>query len=177
MTSSIREVEAQRDALEAVCSRVYEESATQTRLIKNRPQLLSALHDVNDGDLLVLTRVRYLERTSIDGLGVLVALVDRGITVRVLGGMGVGDHSEPSFFLAQCREIAEIRQSLWTDRIKAGLKTSRERGSLIGRPSVVNNTQLGEIITRRGRGESLRAIALAVDLSVGTVHNVLAQRT
>ncbi|TNM58157.1 recombinase family protein [Brevibacterium sediminis] len=151
VTSNSREVELQYAALQATCSRVSEEPATQTRLIKNRPHLLAALYDLHTGDLLVLTSVRYLAQTSIDGLGVLVDLVDRGIAVRVLSGMGEGDHSEPSFFLTQCREIADLRQNLWTDRIKAGLKASQESGSPIGRPRIVTRTQRNEIITRRGR--------------------------
>lgn len=177
VTSNTREVELQHNALQATCSRVYDEPAAQTRLIENRPHLLRALNDIDDGHMLVLTRVRFLAQTSIDGLGVLVDLVDRGIAVRVLSGMGEGDHSEPSFFLTQCREIADLRQNLWTDRIKAGLKASQESGSPIGRPRLVTHTQRNEIITRRGRGESIRSIALAVELSVGTVHNVLTQPT
>lgn len=177
VTSNTREVELQHNALQATCSRVHEEPAAQTRLIQNRPHLLAALNDINDGDLLVLTRVRFLARTSIDGLGALIDLVDRGIAVRVLGGMGAGDHSEPSFFLTQCREIADLRQNLWTDRIKAELKASQESGSPVGRPRLVTHAQRNEIITRRGRRESIRSIALAVEVSVGTVHNVLTQRT
>lgn len=72
------------------------------------------------------------------------------------------------------RDIAKLRGELVSMHIKAGMKVARERGAASGRPRVVDTGTRAAILTRREQGESLRSIAQAVGLSVGTVHNVLA---
>lgn len=173
LTGDAREAEVQHEALDPICSRVFEEASTQRCVIENRPELLAVLNDAASEDQIVVTKVRYLAQSMVDGLEVLVDLVDRGVAVRVLGGAAAGDHSEPSFFLDQCREIAESRRSIRSDRIKAGLRAARTGGSALGRPRVLDDAKYNDIVTRREQGESIRSIAQAVDVSVGTVHNRL----
>lgn len=172
-TGDAREAEEQHEALDPICSRVFEEAATRRRVIENRPELLAVLNDMRSEDQIVVTKVRYLAQSMADGLEVVVDLVDRGVAVRVLGGAAAGDHSEPSFFLDQCREIAEGRRSSRSARIKAGLRASRAGGAALGRPRVLDDAKYNAIVTRREQGESIRSIAQAVDVSVGTVHNSL----
>lgn len=93
----------------------------------------------------------------------------------MLAGMAAGDHAGGSFFLDQSREIVEIRRKILTDNIKAGLRAARERGAALGRPRTVDDAKYADIVSRREQGQSLRSIARAVDVSVGTVHNVLAR--
>lgn len=174
LTGDASEAEVQHDALDPMCERVFEEAATRRRLTRTRPQLLAALNDLGHDDLLVVTKVRYLAQTSIDGLEVLTDLVDQGVPVRVLVGMAAGDHVEGSFFLDQSREIVEIRRKILTDNIKAGLRAARERGAALGRPRAVDDAKSADIVSRREQGQSLRSIARAVEVSLGTVHNVLA---
>lgn len=169
-----REAEVQHEALGPICSQVIEEASTRRRVIENRPELLALLNDASSEDQIVVTKVRYLAQSMVDGLEVLVDLVDRGAAVRVLWGAAAGDHAEPSFFLDRCREIAESRRSIRSDRIKAGLRAARAGGSALDRPSVLDDAKYNEIVTRREQGGSIRSIARAVEVSVGTVHNALA---
>lgn len=53
------------------------------------------------------------------------------------------------------------------------MRTSRAGGAALGRPRVLDDAKYNAIVTRRGQGESIRSIAQAVGVSVGTVHNVL----
>lgn len=173
VTGDAHETKVQHDALDPMCERVFEEDATRRRLTRTRPQLLAALNDLGYDDLLVVTKIRYLAQTSIDGLEVLTDLVDQGVPIRVLDGMAAGDHVEGSFFLDQSREIVEIRRKILTDNIKAGLRAAREHGAALGRPRVVDDAKCADIVSRREQGQSLRSIARAVEVSLGTVHNVL----
>jgi DNA invertase Pin-like site-specific DNA recombinase len=149
--------------LDPLCERVFEESATRRRLAKNRPQHLAALNDVGHDDPLVISKVRYLAQTPVDGLEVLTDLVDRRVAARVLAGMATGDHTEQSLFLDQSREIVEIRRTILTQKINAGLRAARERGAVLGRPRTVDEANIADIVSRREQGESLRSIARAVD--------------
>lgn len=173
LTGEAREAEIQHEALDPICSHVFEEASTRRREIENRPELLAVLSDASSEGQIVVTKVRYLAQSMADGLEVLVDLVDRGVAVRVLGGAAAGDHAEPSLFLDQCREIAETRKSIRSARIKAGLRAARAGGSTLGRPKLVDDARFHDIAMRREQGESIRSIAQAVGVSVGTVHNVL----
>ncbi|CAM2821374.1 MULTISPECIES: recombinase family protein [Dermacoccus] len=173
LTGDAREAEVQHEALDPICSQVFEEASTRRRVIENRPGLLAVLNDASSEDQIVVTKVRYLAQTMADGLEVLVDLVDRGVAVRVLGGAAAGEHSEPSFFVDQCREIAETRRSIRSDRIRAGLTADRADSSTLGRPTLIDDARYNDMVMRREQGKSIRSIAQAVGVSVGTVHNVL----
>ena len=90
LTGDAREAEVQHEALDPICSRVFEEAATRRRVIENRPELLAVLNDMRSEDQIVVTKVRYLAQSMADGLEVVVDLVDRGVAIRVLGGAAAG---------------------------------------------------------------------------------------
>lgn len=175
VTDVDRESEVQHKLLDPVCSKVLREDATRRRVIENRPGLLTALEEVGDDDHLVVTKVRFLAQNMITGLEVLVALVDQGVAVRVLLGAAAGEHEGSSFFLDQSRKIVEFRRNIRSEKINAGLSAARVPGSHAGRPTVVDDTRWEDIVMRREQGESIRSIAQAVDVSVGTVYNNLSR--
>ncbi|GAA4715982.1 Site-specific DNA recombinase [Promicromonospora umidemergens] len=173
VTGDARDADRQHELLDPICARVFEEEASRRRLIKNRPQLLAALDHLRPGDMLVVTRAKHLAQSMLEGLNVLNDLFEQGVAVKVLEGIAAGDHTKRSLFLDQGRDIAELRRRLLSQRIKTGLQAARERGDVGGRPTVVNDVRRAGILSLRNQGEPIRAIALAVGVSVGTVHNVL----
>ena len=90
-----QDAKLQRQALEPICSLLFEETASRRRLIKNRPGLLAAVAEVGDGDALTVTRARSLSTSMVDGLETLLDLVDRGVTVKVLKGLAAARTTEP----------------------------------------------------------------------------------
>lgn len=173
VTSDARDVGRQHELLDPICARVFEEKASRRRLIKNRRQLLAALDHLRPDDMLVVTNAQHLAQSRLKGLEVLNDLVEQGAAVKILEGMAAGDHTERSLVLNHGRDIAELRHRLLSQRIKAGLQAARERGDVGGRPTVVNGDKRAGILSRREQGESIRAIARSIGVSVGTVHNVL----
>jgi DNA invertase Pin-like site-specific DNA recombinase len=174
VTCDTRDVERQHDALDPICTRVFEETASGRHLVKNRPELRAALHYLDPNDVLVVTKVNHLAQSTIDGVVVLNDLFEQGLTVKVLEGIAAGDHVERSSVLDMGRDISEIRRGLVSRRVKAGLMAARERGTVGGRPRVVDRDKCADILLRREQGESLRSIAQSLGVAVGTVHNVLA---
>jgi DNA invertase Pin-like site-specific DNA recombinase len=63
--------------------------------------------------------------------------------------------------------IAKQERIRISERTKAGVERARENGAKIGRPAVAADT--ARIHTLRAQGWSLRAIALELNLSLGTV--------
>lgn len=77
-----------------------------------------------------------------------------------------------------CERVFEEKASgkLAVDE-RPDLKAARKRGHLGGRPRVIDHAKRAIVLSRRAKGQSVRVIARAFDVSVGTVHGVIAEET
>jgi DNA invertase Pin-like site-specific DNA recombinase len=64
--------------------------------------------------------------------------------------------------------VAELERSLIAERVRAGLRNARAKGKQLGRPRVA--VDAAQIARLRTSGQSWRAIAKELGVSVGTVH-------
>lgn len=112
----------------------------------------------------------------LEGLIVLNDLFGRGVSVKVLDGIAAGEHTERSLILDIALALAEDRRRDISRKTRDGLAAARARGIVGGRPSVVDADKRRVLFARRDEGESIRKIADALGISVGTVHKELRQR-
>ena len=105
-------------------------------------------------------------------------LFSRGIAVKVLDGIAAGEHTERSLILDLdlALALAEDRRRDIGRKTRDGLAAARARGRTGGRPRVVDADKRRIILARHTDGESIRTIARATKVSVGTVHNILADQ-
>ncbi|WP_083197687.1 recombinase family protein [Rhodococcus sp. 008] len=169
-----QETQRQRDALDPICVKVFEEKVSGTLSVDQRPGLQAALDYLRPDDLLTVQEVDRLGRNLLEGLLVLTDLFERGIGVKVLDGIAVGEHTERSLVLDLALALAEDRRRDIVRKTRNGLEAARKRGKVGGRPTVVDGDKRAAILARRDRDESIREIAAGVGVSVGTVHRVLA---
>ena len=123
--------------------------------------------------MLTVQEVDRLGRNLLEGLIVLNDLFEQGRAVKVLDGIAAGEHTERSFVLDMALALAEDRRRDIVRKTKSGLDAARARGKVGGRPRVVDDDKRTVIMARREKGESIRVIAEAVGVSVGTVSGVL----
>lgn len=168
-----QETQRQRDALDPMCVKVFEEKVSGTLSVDQRPGLQAALHYLRPDDLLTVQEVDRLGRNLLEGLLVLTDLFERGVGVKVLDGIAAGEHTERSLVLDLALALAEDRRRDIVRKTRNGLDTARKRGNVGGRPTVVDDDKRAAILARRNRGESIRTIASGVRVSVGTVHRIL----
>ena len=62
--------------------------------------------------------------------------------------------------------IAEFERELIRDRVRSGIAEARRKGVRLGAPAI-HTAKADEVIRRRAAGESFRAIAKALEMSVG----------
>lgn len=165
----------QHDALDPICVKVFEEKVSGKLAVKDRPGLNAALEYLRDGDMLAVQEVDRLGRNLLEGLIVLNELFERGISVKVLDGIAAGEHTERSLILDLALALAEDRRRDISRKTKNGLDAARKRGKVGGRPRVIDDDKRAIILSRREKGESIRVIARVLDVSVGSVHAVLAE--
>lgn len=173
VSSKKQETARQHDALDPICVKVFEEKVSGSLKVDSRPGLLAAIDYMRNGDMLAVQEVDRLGRNLLEGLVVLNDLFERGIAVKVLEGIAAGDHTERSFVLDMALALAEDRRRDIVRKTKNGLEAARKRGKVGGRPRVIDDDKRAVIRARREKGESLREIASAVGVSVGTVHAAL----
>lgn len=170
-----QDVTRQHDVLDPICLRVFEERVSGARAIDQRPGLLAALDYVRPDDLLAVQEVDRLGRNLLEGLIVLNELFERGVAVKVIEGIAAGEHTERNLILDLALALAEDRRRDIARKTRDGLAAARKRGRVGGRPRVVDDDKRAAILARRGRGQSLRAIAAGVGVSTGTVHKIVTE--
>ena len=123
--------------------------------------------------MLTVQEVDRLGRNLLEGLIVLNDLFSRDIAVKVLEGIAAGEHAERNLILDLALALAEDRRRDIVRKTRNGLDAARNRGRTGGRPRVVDADKHRIIIARHLDGESIRTIANATKLSIGTVHATL----
>jgi DNA invertase Pin-like site-specific DNA recombinase len=174
VSTSKQETARQHEALDPICARVYEEKISGKLAVNARPVLAAAIDYLRAGDLLTVQEVDRLGRNLLDGLLVLNDLFSRGIAVKVLEGIAAGDHTERNLILDLALALAEDRRRDIVRKTRNGLDAARARGRTGGRPPVVDADKRRIILARHADGESIRTIARATKVSIGTAHAVIA---
>ncbi|WPO70183.1 recombinase family protein [Streptomyces sp. KN37] len=151
-------VERQHDALDPICIKVFEEKISGKLAVEERPALSAALEYVRDGDMLTVQEVDRLGRDTLTGLMTLADLFERGIAVKVLEGIGAGEHTETNLILELALVLASERRRDIVKKTKNGLEAARRRGRIGGRRPVMTEALVVQAVALRDKGFSLKQI-------------------
>lgn len=72
--------------------------------------LAAAVNELRPGDVLTVIEIDRLSRNLLEGLLTLNELFQRGVAVKIHGGVAVGEHTERSFLLDLALALAEDRR-------------------------------------------------------------------
>jgi DNA invertase Pin-like site-specific DNA recombinase len=166
--------QAQLDALAAAhCRKVIVETAS-TRDV--RPKLRRALGMLHAGDTLVIYKPDRVARSMKELLFLLEdQLRARRINLHILSGISAGLHRPDGAVIADtmlftvAAMAAEMECDLIRERTLDGLRAARTQG----RPAAVNDGMLAIARARRGRGESVTAIAVHLGVGRSTLYRAL----
>lgn len=172
-TSTVEQVagfEAQDRDLRAIgAEKVF---AEQVSSVGDRPQLEAALGFVRDGDVFVVTKLDRLARSVANLLEIVARLEAKGVTLRILN-LGL-DTSTPTgkLMLTVMGGVAEFERTMMLERQKEGVAKAKAEGVYKGRKPT-SRAKAAEVATMKAEGKSVRAIAEALNISVGSVHGML----
>ncbi len=169
-------VDAQVRALRAAGARqVFRETASGAKT--NRSQLRRALEQLAAGDVLMVTRLDRLARSTRDLLNTLATITDRKAGFRSLGDAWA-DTTTPHgrLMLAVLGGLAEFERELIRARTSEGRKRAVARGVKLGRKPKLTPHQQKEAIRRRDTGdETVREIARSYNVSHSTISRLSPQ--
>jgi len=128
----------QLDQLKAIgCERIYQEKITGTK--KERPELEKLLDHIRPGDIIIISELTRLSRSTKD-LFLLVDLIEKkGANVKSLREAWMDTTSpQGKLMFTIFAGISQFERDLISHRTKEGLSSARPRGRKGGRPSKSN---------------------------------------
>jgi len=157
----------------AGCVKVYGEKISGAR--SNRPELAKVLKRLDTGDVLVVTRLDRLARSTRDLLNVLDDIAKRGAGFKSLHD-GWADTTSPHgrLMVTILAGLAEFERELILARTSDGRVRAKARGVRFGRPSALTAHQRREAIQRLAQGEAQADVARTFNVSQATISRLSA---
>ena len=164
-----QDLTAQLEQLKAAgAERIFKEkiSGAQT----DRPELAKLMRALQPGDVLLVTRLDRLARSTRDLLNVLDAVAKAEAAFPSLADAWA-DTTTPHgrLMLTVLGGLAEFERELIRARTGEGRRRAKEAGVRFGRPRALSSFQRDEALRRRQAGEAYSIIAASYGISVSTV--------
>jgi DNA invertase Pin-like site-specific DNA recombinase len=154
---------------QAGAGRIFKEVASGAKT--NRAQLLKVLDALDEGDVLLVTRLDRLARSTRDLLNVLAHIAEKKAAFRSLGDTWADTTTAHGrLMLTVLAGLAEFERELIRARTGEGRERAKARGVKLGRRPKLTRHQRTEALTRRERGEeSMTDIARSYNVSHSTI--------
>jgi DNA invertase Pin-like site-specific DNA recombinase len=165
-------LDAQRAELTAAgCAKVFSETASGART--DRPRLARALDALDPGDVLVVTRLDRLARSTRDLLNVLATIAKKGAEFRSLKD-GWADTTTPHgrLMVTVLAGLAEFERELIVARTSEGRARPKARGVKLGPRFKLSAEQRAYVARERAKGESTRHHARILGVSRATIGRI-----
>jgi DNA invertase Pin-like site-specific DNA recombinase len=159
----------------AGCAKVFKEKVSGAKT--DRPELVKAIGRLEPADVLVVTRLDRLARSTRDLLNVLDEIGKRGAGFKSLKDAWA-DTTTPhgKLMLTILGGLAEFERELIRARTGEGRKRAKERGVRFGRPRKMTPHQRQEALQRLAAGETQADVARTYNVDATTIGRLLGDR-
>jgi DNA invertase Pin-like site-specific DNA recombinase len=162
-----------RQLTKAGCKKVFRETASGAKT--DRAELRKVLAKLDEGDVLMVTRLDRLARSTRDLLNTLAAITDHKAGFRSLGDTWADTTtSHGRLMLTVLGGLAEFERDLIRARTGEGRARAVARGVRMGRKPKMTPQQRKEALKRRDAGEAMRDIAKSFNVSHSTISRLAA---
>jgi DNA invertase Pin-like site-specific DNA recombinase len=152
----------------AGCAKTYSETASGAK--RDRAELAKVMKRLEPGDVLVVTRLDRLARSTRDLLNTLHVLAEGNVGFRSLADTWA-DTTTPHgrLMLTVLGGLAEFERELIKARTGEGRTRAKARGVRFGRPPVLTPHQRQEAIQRLTEGATQADVARSYNVSQATI--------
>jgi DNA invertase Pin-like site-specific DNA recombinase len=158
---------------QAGCVKVYREKASGAKT--DRPELAKVIGRLEPGDVLVVSRLDRLARSTRDLLNVLDAVAKRGAGFRSLKDTWADTTTAHGrLMLTVLGGLAEFERELIRARTGDGRARAMAKGVRFGRPHSLTPHQRQEAIQRLATGEAQADLARSYGVSQATISRLAA---
>jgi len=141
----------------------------------DRRELLKLLKALAPGDVVTVTRIDRLARSTFDLFAILKQIVDTGGQFRSLAEPWADTGTRTGRLMIDVLDgLANVERDLIRTRTAEGRSRATARGQHMGRPSKLTDVQKAEARRRRAQGATLKELARSYDVSRSTISRLTA---
>ena len=157
----------------AGCGNIFKEKASGAKT--DRPELAKAIRRLEAGDVLIVTRLDRLARSTRDLLNILDAVGKAGAGFKSLKDTWADTTTAHGrLMLTVLGGLAEFERELIRARTDDGRKRAKARGVRFGRPAALTSHQRDEALQRLAKGEAQADVARTFNVSQATISRLAA---
>ncbi|PSO16791.1 recombinase family protein [Bradyrhizobium sp. MOS002] len=174
VSSGTQDHGAQIEALKAVgCERIFSEKVSGTS-INGRPEFARLMKIITQGDVLVVSKLDRLARSSRDLQNILHELQEIGCGFVSLGESWCDTTTDVGrLVMTIMGGIAEFERSLIRKRCEEGIQRARRKGTKFGRPTALDHGQRRRLAERYAAGETMAELAREYECGETTIWRAL----
>ncbi|NUU69502.1 recombinase family protein [Ralstonia solanacearum] len=156
--NQVREIEAAGFALTP--RRTVTEHISGSVTAMDRPKFKALSEKLEEGDVLVVTKLDRLGRNAMDVRATVEALAAEGVRVHCLALGGVDLTSAAGRMTMQVlAAVAEFERDLLIERTNAGIKRAKADGKAFGRPSALSQEEQQQVRQKLAEGVPVAQLA------------------
>jgi DNA invertase Pin-like site-specific DNA recombinase len=147
---------------------IYREKATGAR--PDRRELLKMLEHIQPGDVVTVTRIDRLARSTFDLFAIVKQIVETKAQFRSLAEPWADTATSTGrLMIAVLGGLADVERNLIRTRTAEGRDQAKERGQQMGRPPKLTPQQQEEARRRRAEGATLKELAKSYNVGRSTI--------
>lgn len=169
--NQIKEIESAGFAIQQ--NRIITETISGSMPINRRKGFMLLLDKMEQGDILVVTKLDRLGRDAIDVSLTVAKLESMSIKVHclALGGIDLTS-SAGKMTMGVINSVAQFERDLLIERTQSGLSRAKSQGKSLGRPRVLLDQQKQEVIEQLQEGKNIVTIAKNFNVSRQTIMRI-----
>jgi DNA invertase Pin-like site-specific DNA recombinase len=169
VSTNAQELEGQVESLKtAGCERIFKEKMSGVRA--DRRELRKMMAGLEHGDVVVVTRIDRLARSTFELFALVKEIVDKGAQFRSLAQPWADTSTANGrLMIAVLGGLADVERDMIRARTDEGRQRAKAAGIKFGRKNKLTTHQQREAIERRASGESIRDIARSFNVSHTTI--------
>jgi len=155
---------------------LYQEKITGTK--RDRPELQRMLQELNEGDVVLISDLTRLSRSTRDLLNIIGKIKEKNASIRSLKDTWLDTTSQNpynEFLLTVMSGLSQLERDLISLRTKEGLASAKTRGRKGGRPSK-QNAKGAVVEALASSGMKIMDICKETELSRSTVYRILQKK-
>ncbi|MGF6641856.1 recombinase family protein [Paraburkholderia sp. MM6662-R1] len=150
--------------------RIVTETISGSSPASERPQFVKLLDRLEDGDVLIVTKLDRLGRNAMDVRATVEKLATMGVRVHCLA-LGGADLTSAAgkMTMGVITAVAEFERDLLIERTHAGIARARAEGKHMGRPAALSTKNLTLALKQLAAGVSVSQVARDLNTSRATI--------
>ena len=170
VSSTGQNLETQLDRL-AHCDKIFQEKKTGTSI--QRPQLTACLEYIREGDILVITKLDRLARSTLHLCQIAQILERKKVDLHVLDQHIDTTHATGRLMFNMLGAIGQFETEIRSERQMEGIHKAKSKGIKFGRQNRLSEQQQTQMHQDRTNGLLIRELMQKYNLSKASVYRYL----